>query len=68
MGRKLKGLVHATIVRGCHVFQDGENFQQPMGKLIKKNVPSKKMIIKYKEIDAEFDDVIAEEFDDEIEQ
>jgi len=36
MGRKLKGLVHATIVRGLHVFQDGENFQQPMGELIKK--------------------------------
>lgn len=37
MGRKLKGLVHATIVRGLHVFQDGEKFQQPMGELIEKN-------------------------------
>lgn len=37
MGRTLKGLVHATIVRGLHVFQDGENFQQPMGELIEKN-------------------------------
>lgn len=37
MGRRLKGLVHATIVRGLHVFQDGENFQRPMGELIEKN-------------------------------
>lgn len=41
MGRRLKGLVHATIVRGVHVFQDGERFQQPMGELIKKNVGKK---------------------------
>lgn len=40
MGKRLKGLVHATIVRGLHVFQDGEDFQQPMGELIAKNVSS----------------------------
>lgn len=38
MGRRLKGLVHATIVRGLLVYKDGDNFQQPMGELIKKCV------------------------------
>lgn len=45
MGRKLKGLVHATIVRGLHVFQDGENFHQPMGELIEKYVPDRAKVV-----------------------
>ncbi len=49
MGRRLKGLVHATIVRGLHVFQDGENFQKPMGELIEKNVPGRKRAVKFEE-------------------
>lgn len=44
MGRRLRGLVHATIVRGLHVFQDGENFQQPMGKLIEKYVAGREKV------------------------
>ncbi|XP_037028604.1 allantoinase [Bradysia coprophila] len=44
MGRKLNGLVHATIVRGSHVFQDGENFRQPMGNLIERPVTGRKRV------------------------
>lgn len=44
MGRRLKGLVHATIVRGLHVFQDGESFQKPMGKLIEKYVAGREEV------------------------
>lgn len=47
MGRKLKGLVHATIVRGLQVFQDGENFQQPRGELIEKFVAGPKKLVKF---------------------
>lgn len=50
MGRKLNGVVHTTIVRGLQVFQDGENFQRPMGDLIERTLPGRKRIVK---IDAE---------------
>lgn len=38
MGTKLRGLVHATIVRGHHVFQDTEPFGEPKGRLLRNNV------------------------------
>lgn len=47
MGRKLNGLVHATIVRGLQVFQDGENFRQPMGSLIERTVPGRKRVVTF---------------------
>lgn len=33
---KLKGLVHATVVRGLHVYQVDEGFGQPLGKVIQR--------------------------------
>lgn len=35
MGKTLKGVVYASIVRGCIVYQRNENFNQPMGKVIR---------------------------------
>uniref|UniRef100_A0A6B2E7S2 allantoinase n=1 Tax=Phlebotomus kandelakii TaxID=1109342 RepID=A0A6B2E7S2_9DIPT len=36
MGKLVRGKVHATILRGVTAFQDGEQFTNPMGKLILK--------------------------------
>lgn len=38
MGKKLRGLVHSTFVRGHHVFQDTEGFDEPIGELLRKGV------------------------------
>lgn len=37
MGTKLQGLVHATVVRGHHVFEDSERFGEPKGRLLRNN-------------------------------
>lgn len=44
MGKRLKGVVKATVVRGYHVFQDGEEFGQPMGNIIFRDKGPKKNI------------------------
>lgn len=36
MGQILKGCVHATIVRGYHVYGQYENFTQPFGKVLRR--------------------------------
>ncbi|XP_017852335.1 allantoinase isoform X2 [Drosophila busckii] len=33
-GQRLSGVVHATVVRGLHVYQQFEGFGQPLGKLL----------------------------------
>ncbi|KAH8323854.1 hypothetical protein KR067_006886 [Drosophila pandora] len=33
-GRRLRGVVHATVVRGLHVYQQFEGFGQPLGKVL----------------------------------
>ncbi|XP_017041922.1 allantoinase [Drosophila ficusphila] len=33
-GRRLRGVVHATVVRGLHVYQQFEGFGQPLGKVV----------------------------------
>lgn len=33
-GQRLRGVVHATVVRGLHVYQQYEGFGQPLGKLL----------------------------------
>ncbi|TMW39533.1 hypothetical protein DOY81_015387, partial [Sarcophaga bullata] len=43
--QRLRGVVHATVVRGLHVYQQFEGFGQPLGKIIlRKNV---KKIVKF---------------------
>ncbi|XP_075159253.1 allantoinase [Haematobia irritans] len=45
MNQRLRGVVHATVVRGLHVYQDNEGFGQPLGKIVlRKNV---KKIVKF---------------------
>ncbi|XP_055846946.1 allantoinase, mitochondrial isoform X2 [Episyrphus balteatus] len=43
MNTKLRGVVHATVVRGLHVFQKYEGFGQPLGKVILRKT-SKKVV------------------------
>jgi len=33
-GQRLRGVVHATVVRGLHVYQQFEGFGQPLGKVL----------------------------------
>lgn len=47
MGRRLRGVVKATIVRGYHVFQQNEPFEQPMGMLL--DDPRSNEIVKLKQ-------------------
>lgn len=45
MGRKLKGLVHATILRGHVIYRDNEKFKnQPLGNLLMKKCDTKKVV------------------------
>ncbi|XP_055912602.1 allantoinase [Eupeodes corollae] len=41
MNKKLRGVVHATVVRGLHVFQKYEGFGQPLGKVILRKINKK---------------------------
>lgn len=45
MNKKLCGVVHATVVRGLHVFQKYEGFGQPLGKIILRK--TNKKIVKF---------------------
>lgn len=45
MDLKLKGRVHATVVRGLHVYQMDEGFGQPLGRVIQRK--SCKKIVKF---------------------
>lgn len=45
MDQRLRGKVHATVVRGLHVYQENEGFGQPLGKIVlRKNV---KKVVKF---------------------
>lgn len=49
MGRKLRGVVHSTIVRGFHVYQQYESFGQPLGKPFRKKASSAGRVVKFSE-------------------
>lgn len=44
-GQRLRGMVHATVVRGLHVYQQYEGFGQPLGKLILRK--SSRKVVKF---------------------
>ncbi|KAH8397439.1 hypothetical protein KR222_004064, partial [Zaprionus bogoriensis] len=44
-GQRLRGVVHATVVRGLHVYQQYEGFGQPLGKLLLRK--SSRKVVKF---------------------
>ncbi|XP_022233725.1 allantoinase [Drosophila obscura] len=44
-GRRLRGVVHATVVRGLHVYQQFEGFGQPLGKVLLRK--SSRKVVKF---------------------
>lgn len=44
MGRTLKGVVHATYVRGNNVYQRFEEFLEPRGKILAKIADGKRLL------------------------
>ncbi|BFG00077.1 allantoinase [Drosophila madeirensis] len=44
-GRRLRGVVHATVVRGLHVYQMFEGFGQPLGKVLLRK--SSRKVVKF---------------------
>ncbi|XP_068159580.1 allantoinase [Drosophila tropicalis] len=43
--RRLKGVIHATVVRGLHVYQQYEGFGQPLGKVLLRK--SRNKVVKF---------------------
>ncbi|XP_062140526.1 LOW QUALITY PROTEIN: allantoinase [Drosophila sulfurigaster albostrigata] len=44
-GQRLRGVVHATVVRGLHVYQQFEGFGQPLGKVLLRK--SSRKVVKF---------------------